>query len=218
MKILALTLSLLALIACNKKDDKDDDDGDLVTVSELLPFVGNWAKCHVVTGKGTNWGGSASYRIQLVISASGTFTHSRWYYSDSSTCTGTENPVSWSESGNVDYVRDSSSVSGAKEISFERTSSYVTARDYTAPKNFLTVFKLAYNPFSPPSMTVTNPTAIFLNNQGSALMMGDMFVNSGITYNTLSVSGSTMSMHEPIDYHPGQISAPSSQGYNLTKY
>lgn len=216
MKTLILLLCIVTIASCNKKEEDDD----VVTVSELLPFVGSWAKCQAVTGKGTDFGGAASYRIQLAITAAGTYTHNRWYYSDSATCTGVENAVSWSEAGTVAVVTDSGSVSGAKEISFDRSSSSVTVRNMPtgAPtKMFLDHFKIVFNPFAPPSMTVTDPTGIYLNN-GATVVMGDFVVNTGITYNTVSVSGTTMSMKEPLDWHMGQISAPASQDFDLIKF
>lgn len=216
MKTLMLALSILALISCNKKEDSDDDD--TIAVSELADFVGTWTKCHVVTGKGTDFiNGSSSYSFELKINSDGTYTSSRFYHTDSGTCTGSENSISWYESGNVDVIRDHSSISGAKEISFEITYSYATARDLNG-KTFSTDFKTAYQDFfTAPGLTATNPDCNNMNNTGGKIAMGDFKINSGVTTNTISVSGSTMSMGEPRDWSVGQISAPGSQGFNLTK-
>jgi hypothetical protein len=43
MKILALTLALLALISCNKKDDDDDDDdGDTINTPDSKETLSSW--------------------------------------------------------------------------------------------------------------------------------------------------------------------------------
>lgn len=215
MKTLMLVLALTVLVACNKKEESDS----IIVVPEISAFVGSWTKCHAVTGKGTVFGATSSYRIQFVINSDATYSHNRWYYSDSATCTGAENSIQWSQRGTVDVLVDSASVSGAKEVAFHTTSTYVTVRNYGAGKLYYDLISNGYAlGWVASGSTLSNPDAPFANNNGGQLVMNDFEGLSFIAYNTISVSGTTMSMKEPLDWEIGLVSAPASQDYNLTKY
>jgi hypothetical protein len=98
MKILAITLALLALISCNKKDDDDDDDDNGgVTLPDYKATLSSWK----VEG-----GGAWNVRLDINANLSGTpfmmvvkFSDSSEVHCTTATLAGSEANGSWTASG-----------------------------------------------------------------------------------------------------------------------
>lgn len=209
-------LSMLILSACNKKEESNT----IVAPSDLAPFIGTWAKCVSFTqaNHGTAFSNTSSNRIELRISANGTYQHFRWYFSGVSNCLGGDNAISYEQSGTLDITGPSTSITGAKDATFSSSSTVATIRTnaFKTPWNSNYPHAQVNDPDNDGTGTVVNGDSAY-SGSSAGLFFGEMFGPTSVTYNALSVSGTTLTMDRPFDWEAGVGGPPTSASFTLTK-